>query len=230
MRCLTRRLSDVVYRQLVADQRRRRAGEEADPGGQAGAATGSSAVDSNPNVDTSEKSLPGPASDDPTPATPKSTARSSTVPGALKQRRPAAVVKRTLFDVGEDRRTLPRRERQCLDTEGSHERVIRVTRQRLVVLGTSPPSGKAWADPDAGSAEMTEVPQGRFAPQPARAGERPEVGEAIRSAGLDRGRCIRHQQAQQRVPPAGRRSGCVLVGRRTNPVRLPPRPCRIGRG
>ena len=70
MRALKRRLSDLVYRQLVADQiRLRQASEGAGPGGQAGAATGSSAADSNPNVDASEKSLPGPAKPEATPAT-----------------------------------------------------------------------------------------------------------------------------------------------------------------
>jgi hypothetical protein len=72
MRALKRRLCDVVYRQLVADQRRGRdtgRPEQASPGGQAGAATGSSAADSNPNAGASEKSRPGPASTDPTPAT-----------------------------------------------------------------------------------------------------------------------------------------------------------------
>ena len=63
IRALKRRLSDIVYRQLVADQiRLRPTAKETGPGGQSGAATGSSAADSNPNVDASEKSLPGPAS------------------------------------------------------------------------------------------------------------------------------------------------------------------------
>ncbi len=69
LRALKRRLSDVVYRQLVADQKRlRRAKEEAGPGGQAGAATSSSAAGSNPNADASERSLPGTASPQNTPA------------------------------------------------------------------------------------------------------------------------------------------------------------------
>ena len=70
MRALKRRLSDLVYRQLVADQKRlRQARVGTGPGGQVGAATGSSAADSNPNVDASEKSLPGPANPEATPAT-----------------------------------------------------------------------------------------------------------------------------------------------------------------
>jgi transposase len=63
IRALKRRLSDIVYHQLVSDQKRlRHKVKVADPGGQTGAATDSSAADSNPNVDASEKSLPGPAS------------------------------------------------------------------------------------------------------------------------------------------------------------------------
>jgi transposase len=57
MRALKRRLSDVVYRQMTADANRLRTG----PGGQAGATLQSSAADPNPKIDTSEKSLPGPA-------------------------------------------------------------------------------------------------------------------------------------------------------------------------
>jgi transposase len=69
MRCLKRRLSDIVYRQLVNNQKRlREKGRPADPGGQAGAATDSSATGSNPNADASEKSLPGTADADSTPA------------------------------------------------------------------------------------------------------------------------------------------------------------------
>ena len=69
IRALKRRLSDIVYRQLVNDQkRRRRPVEEADPGGQAGASTGgSSAAGFNPDAGASEKSLPGPAGADSTP-------------------------------------------------------------------------------------------------------------------------------------------------------------------
>jgi transposase len=64
LRCLKRRLSDVVYRQLVADTERL---PEAGPGGQAGATLTSSAAGSTPTASSSEKSLPGPASQQPTP-------------------------------------------------------------------------------------------------------------------------------------------------------------------
>ena len=58
MRCLKRRLSDVVYRQLLGDARRP---SKTGPGGQPGATLQSSAVDSHPAIDTSDQSLPGPA-------------------------------------------------------------------------------------------------------------------------------------------------------------------------
>nr|MDQ2816026.1 transposase [Actinomycetota bacterium] len=64
MRALKRKLSDVVFRQMRADARRLRTG----PGGHTGAAAGSSAAGSDPNAGTSEKSLPGPATCDLTPA------------------------------------------------------------------------------------------------------------------------------------------------------------------
>ena len=64
LRCLKRRLSDVVYRQLVADAATTK---EADPGGHAGATLTSSAAGPTPSADSSEKSLPGPASRQLTP-------------------------------------------------------------------------------------------------------------------------------------------------------------------
>lgn len=57
MRCLKRRLSDVVYRRMVRDAERLAAGS----GGHSGAAPDSSAADLNPVVSTSEQSLPEPA-------------------------------------------------------------------------------------------------------------------------------------------------------------------------
>ena len=64
MRALKRRLSDVVYQQMVDDAKNAETG----PGGHAGATLQSSAADPIPTVDTSEKSLPGPA--EPQPRTP----------------------------------------------------------------------------------------------------------------------------------------------------------------
>ena len=66
IRCLKRRLSDAVYRQLVTDAGLRAQpvpGEDigAGPGGHCGAALQSSAVDLHPLIDTSDQPLPGPA-------------------------------------------------------------------------------------------------------------------------------------------------------------------------
>jgi transposase len=68
MRCLKRRISDAVYRQLVAEARAASAAEEAalqrtgtGPGGHCGASHQSSAVDLPPHIDTSDQPLPGPA-------------------------------------------------------------------------------------------------------------------------------------------------------------------------
>jgi transposase len=57
MRCLKRRISDALYRQLVADAR----ASETGPGGHCGASLTSSAVDLPPHIDTSDQPLPGPA-------------------------------------------------------------------------------------------------------------------------------------------------------------------------
>jgi transposase len=62
LRCLKRRLSDVVYRTLVRDAL------AAGPGGHPGATLPSSAAGSTPTADSSDKSLPGPAATQPTTA------------------------------------------------------------------------------------------------------------------------------------------------------------------
>jgi transposase len=62
IRCLKRRLSDAVYRQLLADARAGREHDmDAGPGGHCGATLQSSAADSHPLIDTSDQPLPGPA-------------------------------------------------------------------------------------------------------------------------------------------------------------------------
>ena len=86
LRCLKRRISDALYRQLVADAERARlagATEPSDPvgaagtgpGGHCGATLQSNAADSHPLIDTSDQPLPGPA-----PATLRAT------PGTRKTR------------------------------------------------------------------------------------------------------------------------------------------------
>jgi transposase len=66
MRCLKRRISDAVYRQLLADARSEALvdlgpSSGADPGGHCGASQESSAVDLPPHIDASDQPLPGPA-------------------------------------------------------------------------------------------------------------------------------------------------------------------------
>ena len=62
MRCLKRRMSDVIYRQLVADANAARdVSAEAGPGGHSGASLLSSAAGSHPHTGTSDQPLPGPA-------------------------------------------------------------------------------------------------------------------------------------------------------------------------
>jgi hypothetical protein len=64
MRCLKRRLSNIVYRQMLQDQNRTQA---AGPGGHSGTTLQSSVTDLTPDIGSSDKPLPGPA---PQPRTP----------------------------------------------------------------------------------------------------------------------------------------------------------------
>jgi transposase len=62
IRCLKRRISDAIYRQLLADAQRAAGSQPgAGPGGHCGASQQSSAVDLPPHIDTSDQPLPGPA-------------------------------------------------------------------------------------------------------------------------------------------------------------------------
>jgi transposase len=72
LRCLKRRISDAIYRQLVADAQR---AAGTGPGGHRGATQESSAVDLPPHIDTSDQPLPGPAKPtlQPTPSRRKTT-------------------------------------------------------------------------------------------------------------------------------------------------------------
>jgi transposase len=66
MRCLKRRLSDIVYRHMLDDAITHAV---TGPGGHRETTTGSSVTDSHPHAGSSEKSLPGPARTKPkTPA------------------------------------------------------------------------------------------------------------------------------------------------------------------
>ena len=89
LRCLKRRLSDVIYRQLLTDAQITGTPptepDDAGPGGHRGATQESSAVDLPPLIDTSDQPLPGPAQPtlQPTPGRRKSTRKRPVPAGAL---------------------------------------------------------------------------------------------------------------------------------------------------
>jgi hypothetical protein len=58
LRCLKRRISDAIYRQLLIDAEQ---AAGTGPGGHCGATLDSSAADLPPHIDTSDQPLPGPA-------------------------------------------------------------------------------------------------------------------------------------------------------------------------
>src|SRR3954447_3493304 len=71
MCCVKRRLSDIVYQQMLNDAMTHSPQQSAEqtatgPGGHRGTATGSSVTGSHPHAGSSEKSLPGPATAQPT--------------------------------------------------------------------------------------------------------------------------------------------------------------------
>jgi transposase len=71
MRCLKRRISDAIYRQLLTDQQCADALQrDAGPGGHCGASQTSSAAGFHPHTDTSDQPLPGPAYSTLRPSTP----------------------------------------------------------------------------------------------------------------------------------------------------------------
>ena len=116
MRALKRRLSDIVYHQMITDARAcRRAREDT-----WGRLLAPARPAQTPVPAPRRSHFPDPPHDVPTPGQARSILLA--VPGALHQRRTAAAVKRTLLDDGEDRRTLFRPGMTPLDTEGSHDR------------------------------------------------------------------------------------------------------------
>jgi hypothetical protein len=62
MRCVKRRLSDIVYQQMLNDATRQ---PGTGPGGQQGNDSHSSVTDSHPDAGSSDKPLPGPATNQP---------------------------------------------------------------------------------------------------------------------------------------------------------------------
>ena len=92
LRCLKRRLSDVVYRQLLADTHdAEQPGDGASPGGHRGASLQSSAVDLPPHIDTSDQPQPGLAQ--PTLPPPQRGANPAATSTASPQRRRTGAVK-----------------------------------------------------------------------------------------------------------------------------------------
>jgi transposase len=67
MRALKRRLSNLVFARMLADHKRRQA---ADPGGHSGTTLQSSVTDLTPDIGSSDKPLPGPATSQPKPELP----------------------------------------------------------------------------------------------------------------------------------------------------------------
>ena len=61
IRCLKRRISDAIYRQLLEDAQRAAEDAGTGPGGHCGASHVSSAAGSIPHTGTSDQPLPGPA-------------------------------------------------------------------------------------------------------------------------------------------------------------------------
>ena len=103
LRCLIgelkRRLSDVVYRQLVADAlaatQAKVAGEEAGPGGHSGATPQSSAADlSTPVIGSSDKPQPGPAGPTLPAQRPRSNPQAASTPSPSRRRAGAVKVVR----------------------------------------------------------------------------------------------------------------------------------------
>jgi transposase len=66
IRCVKRRLSDIVYQQMLNDAlRATKTKRGTGPGGQQGNDSDSSATDSHPNAGSSDKPLSGPATSEP---------------------------------------------------------------------------------------------------------------------------------------------------------------------
>ena len=127
MRCLRRRLSDAVYRQLVADARGQ---EHASPGGHPGASLSSSAAGLSPDTGTSDQPLPGPAQPDATATPARATPhgpRSCHTQAARPRCQRGAPHRTNDVDTDQRRRTLDSAGAMPLTNpfiEGSHERTF----------------------------------------------------------------------------------------------------------
>ena len=126
MRCLKRRISDAVYRQLLADADVTARG--AGPGGHCGATQESSAADLLPHIDTSDQPLPGPANST-LPGTntgcepPRGFGSPADAP-SRRSRQGGAPHRTNDLDGDKRRRTLQGAETALLTTEGSRNGVL----------------------------------------------------------------------------------------------------------
>jgi transposase len=99
IRCLKRRISDAIYRQLVADAQHaapstQAASHGAGPGGHCGASQESSAVDLPPHIDTSDQPHPGPALATLPGAEPAANPHTASAPRSSRRRARAVKVQR----------------------------------------------------------------------------------------------------------------------------------------
>jgi len=140
IRALKRRLSVIVYRQLVADQKRLRPDmRKTDGAGQTGTATGSSVGEYTQyrrfgEVTFRARQREGCARNHRWPRLLRAPLPTP-VADARSQRRASAAVKRGLLDGREDRRAIDRRECDALEPEGGQSRTRRGGRARLVEAG-----------------------------------------------------------------------------------------------
>jgi transposase len=96
LRCLKRRISDAIYRQLVADATTAAAAREnASPGGHSGASSQSSAADLfTPVIGSSDQPLPGPAASTLPPTSAPANPRAGSAPRPSRRRAGAVKVER----------------------------------------------------------------------------------------------------------------------------------------
>jgi transposase len=94
LRCLKRRISDTIYRQLVADAAPARSIESAGPAGHCGASQESSAVDLPAHIDTSDQPLTGSAPPTLPGRTPDAKPHVASAPHSTRRRAGAVKVER----------------------------------------------------------------------------------------------------------------------------------------
>ena len=87
MRCVKRRLSDIVFQQMLNDAMKHQA---TGPGGQTGNDSDSSAAGSHPSANSSDKPLPGPVSTQPKTPLPTASALPASEDASLTAHHPAA--------------------------------------------------------------------------------------------------------------------------------------------